>query len=371
MTNKALGILSETIDLFNNAVIQIATPYSTGTGFYLSEFDLIVTNEHVVRENLHVVLAGENIEKAIVDVLYVDPLYDLAFLAVPEGHKLGEVALADNKILKQGMSVLAVGHPYGLKYTATQGIISNLLHEQKGINYIQHDAALNPGNSGGPLISNEGRVIGVNTFIIKDGNNIGFSLPYNYLRETLKEFVEGNGKPAVRCNSCLNLVFDEAINIDYCPHCGSEIRLIKDIDPYIPTGISKTIEDMLITLGYNTDMARRGPDHWEVQRGSAKINISYYHKNGLIVGDAYLCSLPKANIKELYTFLLRQNYELESLVFSVKGQDVIISLLIYDQYLNLDTCTKLMQHLMEKADHYDDILIDQYGALKKNENNLS
>lgn len=371
MANKALGILSETIDLYNEAVIQIATPYSTGTGFYLAEYDLIVTNEHVIRENLKVVIAGENIDKSIVDVIYVDPLYDLAFLAAPKGQQLGRVELAKDEVLKQGMPVLAVGHPYGLKYTATQGIISNLLHEQKGINYIQHDAALNPGNSGGPLISSDARVIGVNTFIIKDGNNIGFSLPYSYLRDTLDEFRNGSNKPAVRCNSCLNIVFDEGGDIEYCPHCGSEIRLIKDIDPYNPTGVSKTIEAMLSTLGYNTDMSRRGPDHWEVERGSAKINISYYHKTGLIVGDAYLCSLPKDNIKALYTYLLRQNYELESLVFSVKGKDVIISLLIYDQYLNLDTCTKLMQHLMEKADHYDDILIDEYGALKKNENNLS
>ena len=60
MANKALGILSETIDLYNEAVIQIATPYSTGTGFYLAEYDLIVTNEHVIRENLKVVIAGEN-----------------------------------------------------------------------------------------------------------------------------------------------------------------------------------------------------------------------------------------------------------------------------------------------------------------------
>jgi len=77
-----------------------------------------------------------------------------------------------------------------------------------------------------------------------------------------------------------------------------------------------------------------GPNHWSIRRGSAKINIAYHEKSGLIIGDAYLATLPEDNIKELYTFLLKQNYKLEGLTFSVKGQDIILSLLIYDQYLN-------------------------------------
>jgi len=361
------NILTELIDQYNDIVIQIATPYSTGTGFYLKEFELIVTNEHVVRENREVIIANPVISKQIVKVVYADPSYDLAFLEAPKELIETDILLEDHQDLKQGQAILAVGHPFGLKYTATQGIISNLKHEQDGVNYIQHDAALNPGNSGGPLIGQDGRIIGINTFIIKNGNNVGFSLPSSYLRSTLEEFKSGPQNAAVRCNSCKNIVFDDGNNFKYCPNCGTKIRLIKDIDPYSPSGVSKTIEDMINELNFNTNLSRRGPNHWELIQGSAKINISYYAKTGLIVGDAYLCSLPKTNIKPLYTYLLRQNYELESLVFSVKNQDVIISLLIYDQYLDLEICSKLMQHLLEKADHYDDILINDYGALKKNE----
>ena len=122
---------------------------------------------------------------------------------------------------------------------------------------------------------------------------------------------------------------------------------------------------MLEKAGHNVQLSRRGPNNWEMQKGSAKINISYYEKTGLITGDAYLCLLPQRNIKKLYEYLLRQNYETESLTFSIKEQDIILSLLIYDRYLNVDTGLKLFEHLFERADYYDNILVEEYGALWK------
>ena len=350
------------IELFKQVVIQIATPYSTGTGFYIAEYDLIVTNEHVVRDNNKVVVGGEAFEKQMVDVLYVDPKFDLAFLASPGDINIPPVSLGLDYPLSEGDQVLAVGHPFGLKYTATQGIVSNMLHKQDDINYIQHDAALNPGNSGGPLLAKDGSIVGVNTFIIRDGNNIGFSLPIRYLKDTLSEFGQGNGQAGVRCNSCLNLVFEEQISSGYCIHCGAKMKMISGIETYEPVGISYTIEKILKNLGYDNDLARRGPNNWELLEGSAKINISYHEKSGLIVGDGYLCSLPKKNIMPLYKFLLKENYKLDGLTFSVKGQDIILSLLIYDQYLNIDSGTKLFQHLISIADRYDDVLVTEYGG---------
>ena len=129
----------------------------------------------------------------------------------------------------------------------------------------------------------------------------------------------------------------------------------------------KTIEEMLGQSGHNVQLSRRGPNNWEITQGSAKINISYYEKTGLITGDAYLCLLPKSNIKPLYEYLLRQNYVMDGMTFSIKDQDIILSLLIYDRYLNADTGMELFNHLFEKADHYDNILVEEYGALWKYE----
>lgn len=359
---------AEIIDIYRDLVIQIATPYSTGTGFILKNEGIIITNEHVIRDNKRVVVRGSTFDKALADVIYADPKYDLAFLSIAEPPSIThDIQFSKETTLLEGDKVIAVGHPFGLKYTATEGIVSNLRHEEDGINYIQHDAALNPGNSGGPLLSESGQVIGVNTFIIKDGNNIGFSLPINYLIDTLDIFLSKDKAEAVRCNSCLNIIFEENVENGYCEHCGAKVQLIKDIEPYEPVGVNKTIEDMLIQSGYDIDLSRRGPNQWNIKKGSANINVSYHTKSGLIIGDAYLGLLPSKNIKPIYRYLLKENHTLEGLTLSVKGQDIILSLLIYDQYLNVNSAQRLFEHLFEAADHYDNILVEKYGASWRNE----
>jgi len=351
------------IEKLKHSIIQIATPYSTGTGFYLSEYDLIVTNEHVIRDNKEVVIDGESLEKEIVPVLYIDQKYDLAFLQAPKVHNMHDIHLRNvTKETQEGESIIAVGHPFGLKYTVTKGIISNMTHEVGSVQYLQHDAALNPGNSGGPLVCMNGSVIGVNTFVIKNGNNIGFSLPAKYLKETIDAFRSGNGQEGIRCTSCMTIVFENTIDKKYCTQCGSSIKLISEIESYEPTGINRTIEQMLENMGHDISLSRMGPSNWTVIKGSAKINIAYHEKSGLITGDAYLGTLPKENIIEIYEYLLRENYDLGGLTFSVKGQDIIISLLIFDQYLEKDTAVTLFENLTEAADHYDNILVEQYGA---------
>lgn len=354
--------IQDIIEQYRSVVIQIATPYSTGTGFYLEGYDIIVTNEHVVRDNKTVVINGKQMVKQMADVLYVDPKYDLAFLAAPKKHQLPSISLSKKEKFQEGDTVIAVGHPFGLKFTATQGILSSLDHVQKNITYLQHDAALNPGNSGGPLIDLSGNVIGVNTFIIRNGNNIGFSLPVKTLENALVDFTAGMGVSGVRCNSCSNVVFENSVESGYCNICGSDIKMIADLESYEPVGINKSIEALLVDLGYDIDLSRKGPSNWEIIHGSADIQVSYYEKTGLIVGDAFLCRLPKKEIKPIYTFLLQQNFNLEGLTFSVKDQAIILSLLIYDQYFRLDTAKELFRQLFETADKYDIQLVEKYGA---------
>jgi serine protease Do len=153
-------------------------------------------------------------------------------------------------------------------------------------------------------------------------------------------------------------------NIDgqYCPFCGTRVKLPSQIEDYEPIGVAQTVETMLEKSGHDVQLSRRGPNNWDIRQGSARISIAYYEKNGLITGDAYLCTLPKKEIGPLYEYLLRQNYDVESLTFSVKEQDVILSLLIYDRYLNVETGLKLFTHLFERADYYDNILVEEYGA---------
>lgn len=358
----------EIISKIEEIIIQIATPFSTGTGFYLREWNVIVTNEHVVRGNREVVVDGSKFEKQIVDVIYLDIKYDLAFLRPPVHHKMPEISISSVNQTGEGDRVIAAGHPFDLKFTATEGIISSLTHREDEIQYIQHDAALNPGNSGGPLVDMAGNIIGINTFIIQNGNSIGFSLPVCYLQQSLKAFLLGGGKNGVRCPSCQQITFEsEKKQEKHCPVCGTPITMISSIEAYKPYGVCQTVEDMVVKLGFPVALTRKGPNNWSVKRGSARINISYYEKTGLLVGDVYVCTLPEKNIGPLYSYLLEKNYGFRGMAFSINNQDIILSLLIQDQYLHADTMFSQFDTLLKVADEHDNIFITRFGAKWKPE----
>ncbi len=358
--------IQETIERFQNAVVQIATKTGTGTGFYLPAYDLIVTNNHVVRDARQATIKGRNFDKTLSRVLFSDERYDLAFLAPPGNvNDFPDLRLGDNHTLHDGDEVLAIGHPYGLNYTATQGVVSRAGRVQGGINYIQIDAAINPGNSGGPLVNNMGEVVGVNTFIIKGGDNLGFALPAVYLKEALDQYLPMRGQVVVRCSSCSMLVTQATLdNGKYCPNCGTKIDFPKqDASDEPPvTGIAKTVEDILHQLGYNVDLARSGQNRWEVKEGSATIKISYNPETYFIISDAFLCKLPRQNIGAVYQYLLRENFSLHQKLFSVQGDNVVLSALLYDLELTAEGGAAMFRELFQRADFYDNLLIEKYAC---------
>ena len=345
------------------ALIQIATPYSTGTGFYVAAYDLIITNYHVVTNNRFVVIEGDSFEKQLSKVLFTDPKHDLAFLEAPSEHSLPTIELADETKVNEGMPVWALGHPFGLKISVTSGIISQTRNKTNGVIYYQHDAAINPGNSGGPLVNDQGQILGINTFNVKDSTGIGFSLPVNYLRKGLTEFLAQNSVNVTRCVSCVNVVNElQLAGQKHCPNCGTKITLPNEEDEYIPTGISYTIEQIIKESGHEVATSRSGPFAWEIKQGSARIQLQYHENTGLIIADAILCQLPKQEIQRIYEFLLRENNKIENMGFSVHNNDIVLSLVIYDRYLNPETGAKMLSRILELSDYYDDVLVNEFGA---------
>ncbi len=357
--------MEDTIKLYKEVIIQIATPWGTGTGFFVKEYDLIVTNRHVIAGAIEVVISGKNLKKVIANVLFTDPVYDLAFLSVPESANFKDVKLsAPGDDVHEGDKIIAMGHPYGLRFTATQGIISKAKRLWNGTDYIQVDAAINPGNSGGPLIDEDNKVIGVNTFIIADGVNLGFALPVNYLKETYKAYKELGSQISTRCPACKNVVAKIDVQSDYCPNCGQKIYENEfEAKPYLPSSAGKKIDEIITKLGYDVRLTRIGFNFWEIEEGSALIKVSYNPNTRYVLAWAVLCKLPKSNIAAIYEFLLKENYKLKGLSFSVMQQDIAITAMqIFDQDLNIETGTDLFKRLFKKADDYDDALIDM-GAV--------
>ena len=295
-------------------------------------------------------------------VLLIDEYADLAFLSPPDNHNLPHLDLRLDNPIPQGERVVAMGHPYGMKFSLTEGVISSLEQQERGLTFLMHDAALNPGNSGGPLFDVNGHVVGINSFVLKEGENIGFALPIAVLHEALDEFTRTKQGAGARCLSCRKFVYELQNDPTYCDHCGAEVLFPSQIQAYRPVGVPKIVEDIITKLGYDVRLTREGRNHWNIHRGSALARLSYHKDTGLIDGDAYLCRLPEEGVKDVYTFLLQENFKSEGLVFSVKGQFILLSLMIYDRHLEEETGQIMMQRLFDQADHYDDILVDRFGA---------
>jgi serine protease DegQ len=168
---------------------------SLGSGVIVSRDGTILTNHHVVDEAraLEVMLADGS--RAVARLIGSDPETDLAVLRI-DGKGLPAIEFGDSDRVRVGDVVLAVGNPFGVGQTVTQGIVSALGRNQLGINtfenFIQTDAAINPGNSGGALVDSEGRLIGINTAIYsRSGGSlgIGFAIPVSTARQVLDQLL--------------------------------------------------------------------------------------------------------------------------------------------------------------------------------------
>ncbi|QEX15593.1 serine protease [Hypericibacter terrae] len=170
-----------------------------GSGVIIAHDGLVLTNSHVVAGASRVRLALSEGRETEAQVLGDDPDTDLALLRAELPRGVPAAALGDSKKLKRGHLVVAIGNPLGFESTVTAGVVSALgrsLRSQKGRlieDVIQTDAALNPGNSGGPLVSASGEVVGINTAMIGGAQGLCFAVSSNTALFVVTEFI-GHGR---------------------------------------------------------------------------------------------------------------------------------------------------------------------------------
>src|SRR3984957_15551550 len=184
--------LEEVVALVKPSVVYLEGSKKSGTGFLVTRTGLIVTNAHVAREeeSLHARLVGG--VELTADVAYIDDNLDIALLKV-EGANFPHLVLADTATVRQGQEVLAVGNPgQAMLFSVTKGIVSAVdQFPNAGAGpWIQTEAQLNPGNSGGPLVNMQGEVIGIATSkpTAKEITGIGFALSSSDLIRVLRNF---------------------------------------------------------------------------------------------------------------------------------------------------------------------------------------
>lgn len=198
---------AEAMDAYSRVVVQVAEKLrpavvnlrgrrgGEGSGVLFTPDGFLLTNAHVVGDNERVrvrLIDGRELSGRLVGA---DPWTDLAVVqAEANGLPFGE--LGDSNKLRVGQLVLAIGSPLGFESTVTAGVVSALGRTLRSItghlvdNIIQTDAALNPGNSGGPLCDSQGRVIGINTAIIRPAQGICFAIPINMARHILPQLMQ-------------------------------------------------------------------------------------------------------------------------------------------------------------------------------------
>ncbi len=356
MNTTTQKMVEQSID----SIVQITNPYGSGSGFVID--GLIITNSHVVSGLKEALISTKTLTKTIAPVIYDDPAYDLAFIRSPIPIECKHPLLLSSSPVQDGDGVIAIGHPYGLNYSTTEGIVSKASRLQGEVEYIQFDAAINPGNSGGPLLNDSVEVVGVNTFIIQNSNNLGFALPAYTLKEAMEQFYAVGDDDLIRCVSCKNLIEEATIQNDYCPKCGTKLEVAKRRrEGYKPSGNVALVEKILHTLHVNVPLSRRSQRSWRFELGATRIDINYYD-NGIIIADSALCRIPGEKIEQLYDFLLSENSSLERLQFSINENTVYLSYIVVDSSLNETYGTWALRKLFDKAPHYQKLLIENFKA---------
>lgn len=352
----------ESIEQIKDAVVKIFTGCCTGSGTYLRDLKAVITNFHVVQGERRVAVELSNGEKHVGTVLVANPQRDIALVSVAEPLDLPDVHFGETKVAQQER-VYALGYPYDLPFTITEGTVSSPEHIERENKYIQTDAAINPGNSGGPLVNNNGEIVGMNTQVYRDAQNIGFALPAEYIIEEIEMFGEDevSGGYNVRCPSCSVLLGDSA---EYCDNCGAKIAVDAFFQQRPLNNVERFVEDQIAKHGLDPIMTRQGmPLYWQFYTGSAQIRVFVY-RNDFLFATSPLVKLPRKGLVELYKYLLSD--PVPPYRFTMTNDVVYLS---YRSHLadlaDPDQRERIGRELLgisELADRLDNQLINEYGC---------
>ncbi|MFM2197586.1 MAG: hypothetical protein RLZZ505_1018 [Verrucomicrobiota bacterium] len=299
------GIRTEKLmDLFGRTGVRSYPTQGQGSGVIVSKEGHIITNHHVVagQKKIRITLHGGKTYDA--SMIGEDPLLDIAVIKIDSNEAFVPLKLGDSSQVEVGQLVFAVGNPFGLGETVTQGIISakerSLSDNQRDL--FQTDAAINPGNSGGPLVNLTGEIIGINVAIYsRDRTNpgfqgVGFSIPSNEVREALEQIIH-RGRPIRGYLGVQMRDLDPAVRLElgYMENTGSAVL---DTTPGAPADLAGLKSDDVI-ISYNGEIVKDTSHLISlVQRSKIgqKVKVGIWRKGELITLEATITEAKSAPV---------------------------------------------------------------------------
>ncbi len=347
-----------------DSIYKIITANGTGTGFKVEGYDFLITNFHVIQGSKTVAVEDHKHNRYLAKVAMVNPDVDLAFLAVEDLKTTkGSIQLVKDYKVANLDTVYINGFPFGMPFTVTEGIVSAVNQPMNGRNYIQTDAAVNPGNSGGPMLNKDGVLVGVTTSKFTQADNVGFGIPHTDVIKEINDYQFEDVKYRVKCNSCDHFTEEPS---EFCPNCGANIDS-SVFEEFEKSHFAQFTEEALTELGANPVLCRAGRDFWEFYQGSAIIRI-FVVNNNYLFATSPLNILPKDQLEEL-------------LIYITENKVSPYQLGIYDNNIYLSYRTHLSDiyserkeeiknnliHLALKADELDDFFQEQFGCKMSSE----
>jgi hypothetical protein len=350
-----------------SAVVGIGAGASFGTGFTAMPNGLVVTNAHVVGYQPEVTLRAFDGTEAPGKVVYADVRLDIAFVMPLQTIPTRALTLAHDTAPAVGEQVAAIGHPHGLSFSVTRGILSAVDREVRGVPCLQTDAALSPGNSGGPLVDTAVRVVGVNTSVRRDGQNLGFAVPIRAFVEPLRQYVgpprEILARRPVYC--CPECGIRYPATEPRCLGCGA---LLPFMSPGLDRGqqfaaAERRIAMLLTRMGFSASGARVDDGCWRLERDGGEIWVRLEPQGRVVFFVADLVRLPRHNHEPLYRLLLTANDQTTgSCSLALDGDVVTLSLAEFTAFLNLREATGSLEHLMTLSARLRATLAERYEA---------
>lgn len=223
---------------------------SLGSGFIISDDGYIFTNNHVVEKADKILVKLSDDKEYEAKIIGTDAKTDIALIKIKPKNSLPVVEIGDSDKVRVGEWVVAIGNPFGLEQTVTAGIVSakgRVIGAGPYDNFIQTDASINPGNSGGPLFNMDGKVIGINTAIVAQGQGIGFAIPINMAKNIMEDLkTKGKVTRGWLGISVQDISEDIAKNLNHKSRNGAIVTEVFKGDPADLAGIKE--EDIITEI---------------------------------------------------------------------------------------------------------------------------